>query len=150
MDFKVLYFSSLNRDQLYDLIHLRIKVFVVEQSCPYQDLDELDRLSFHIFGTLNDNTIAVGRIIPYDKVRKVVIGRIAVDEKYRGKGYAKKMMKEVIKFIIKEFPDFKMELSAQTYLLDFYNSLGFISSGDEYLEDGIPHIYMSKSVKLDS
>ena len=125
-------------------------MFVVEQSCPYQDLDELDRISFHIFGTFNDNTIAVGRIIPYNNDRKVVIGRIAVDEKYRRKGYARKMMKEIIKFIIKEFPDFKIELSAQTYLLGFYNSLGFISIGDEYLEDGIPHIYMSKSVKIDS
>lgn len=145
MDFKVLHYSSLNKDQLYKLIHLRIKVFVVEQNCPYQDLDEFDKISYHVFGTFNATTMAVGRIIPYKKNRKVVIGRIAVDESYRNKGYAKKMMKEIINFIIKEFPGFKMELSAQTYLVDFYNSLGFSSHGSEYLEDGIPHIYMSKN-----
>ena len=95
MDFKVLHYSSLNKDQLYKLIHLRIKVFVVEQNCPYQDLDEFDKISYHVFGTFNATTMAVGRIIPYKENRKVVIGRIAVDESYRGKGYAKKMMKEL-------------------------------------------------------
>lgn len=144
MELQVLHYSSLSRDQLFNLVHLRIQVFVVEQNCPYQELDNFDRDSFHIFGTINDDLICVGRIIPFNHLNKVSIGRIAVHKNHRKNKFAFKMMCEINKFISDKFSTFDVELSAQTYLQDFYQSFGFSIEGEEYLEDGIPHILMKK------
>lgn len=145
MDLQVIHYSALNKDQLYQLLYLRIKIFVVEQNCPYQELDDLDKISYHILGTIDQSLISTGRIIPYNKEKKVSIGRIAVEENYRKNGYALKLMNEIIYFINSNFPNFKITLSAQTYLKDFYISFGFKAHGEPYFEDGIPHIYMIKN-----
>jgi ElaA protein len=145
LNLQVIHYSSLTRDQLFNLLQLRIQVFVVEQNCPYQELDLLDQKSFHIFGTINDKVVCVGRIIPEEEKKVVLIGRIAVSQTHRKNGFALKMMKKIIHYINKNYPDFEMALSAQTYLEEFYISLGFNSIGKAYLEDGIPHIYMNKN-----
>ena len=135
-------YNELSKDQFFDIIKLRIEIFVVEQCCYYQELDDEDKKAFHV-STYNDGIIvAVGRIIPNLNNREVKIGRIAVKMNQRKKGLASSMMKDILNFISKKYGDFSVLLSAQTYLIKFYQSYGFTEIGDTYLEDGIEHINM--------
>ncbi len=140
MEWKLKSFDELSQDELYDILKLRVEVFVVEQNCPYQDLDDKDKLSYHLFLQDNDEIIAVSRIIPekisYDEMS---IGRVVVKKTHRGSGISKTMMNKAIKFIIDEFKKDKIRLSGQAYLIDFYEDLGFKKVSDMYLEDGIEH-----------
>ena len=145
MDLQVIHYSSLTKNQLYQLLYLRIKIFVVEQNCSYQELDDLDKISYHVLGTIDQTLISIGRIVPNEKEKQILIGRIAVNDNHRKNGYALKMMNEIIYFINTNFSNFEIALSAQTYLKEFYISLGFKAHGETYLEDGIPHIYMIKN-----
>ena len=145
MDLQVIHYSYLTKNQLYQLLYLRIKIFVVEQNCPYQELDDLDKISYHVLGTIDQTLISIGRIVPNEKEKQILIGRIAVNDNHRKNGYALKMMNEIIYFINTNFSNFEIALSAQTYLKEFYISLGFKAHGETYLEDGIPHIYMIKN-----
>ena len=133
-------FSDLTKNQFFEILNLRIRIFVVEQQCPYQELDEIDLISDHVFGSVSNKIISVGRV--YKKEDTVFIGRIAVDATFRKKGYAKDLMHFIIGAVKNKYSEDKMELSAQKYLLDFYKSLGFKAVGNTYLEDGIPHIRM--------
>lgn len=134
-------FTDLTTNQFFELLKLRISVFVVEQNCPYQELDDLDLISNHFFGSLDGKVIALGRV--YRELDTVYIGRIAVKRKYRKNGYARKIMEFILKEVKTKFHGLTIELSAQEYLINFYTSLGFVSKGETYLEDGIPHIKMT-------
>ena len=135
-------YNELSKDQFFDILKLRIEIFVVEQCCYYQELDDEDKKAFHV-STYNDGIIvAVGRIIPNLNNKEVKIGRIAVKMEYRKKGVASSLMNDIMNFITKNFPEFSILLSAQTYLIEFYQSYGFKVEGDNYLEDGIEHINM--------
>ena len=137
MKWKLKKFDELSTDELYGILKLRAEVFVVEQNCPYQDLDDKDKCLFLEDG---GEVIAVSRIIPenvsYDEMS---IGRVVVKKTYRGQGISKTMMKNAIKFIIEELKKDKIRLSGQAYLIDFYSNLGFKKVSDVYLEDGIEH-----------
>jgi len=133
-------YSEISKSQLFAILNLRISVFVVEQNCPYQEVDELDLISNHVFGEVDNHLMAVGRF--YEKNNTVFIGRIAVEKNYRSKGYARQLMIYILQSVKKEFPNLDIELSAQEYLIKFYNSLGFKTRGNIYLEDGIPHVKM--------
>ncbi|GIR60009.1 MAG: acetyltransferase [Crocinitomicaceae bacterium] len=135
-------YNDLSKDQFFDILKLRIEIFVVEQCCYYQELDDEDKEAFHV-SIYNDGIIvAVGRIIPNFYNKEVKIGRIAVKMEYRKKGLAYKMMKDIMNFISKKYKNFSVLLSAQTYLIEFYQSFGFKEIGNTYLEDGIEHINM--------
>ena len=135
-------YNDLSKDQFFDILKLRIEIFVVEQCCYYQELDDEDKEAFHV-SIYNDGIIvAVGRIIPNLHNKEVKIGRIAVKMEHRKKGLAYKMMKDIINFISKKYKNFSVLLSAQTYLIEFYQSFGFKEIGNTYLEDGIEHINM--------
>ena len=135
-------YNDLSKDKFFDILKLRIEVFVVEQCCYYQELDDEDKEAFHV-SIYNDGIIvAVGRIIPNLSNKEVKIGRIAVKMEYRKKGLAYKMMKDIMNFISREYKNFSVLLSAQTYLIEFYQSFGFTEIGNTYLEDGIEHINM--------
>ena len=135
-------YNDLSKDQFFDILKLRIEIFVVEQCCYYQELDDEDKEAFHV-SIYNDGIIvAVGRIIPNLHNKEVKIGRIAVKMEYRKKGLAYKMMKDIMNFISKKYKNFIVLLSAQTYLIGFYQSFGFKEIGNTYLEDGIEHINM--------
>jgi len=139
-------FNELTLDELYGLLKLRSGVFVVEQDCVYQDIDEKDKKSIHVLGLKNGEIIAYARIFkPGDYFNEAAIGRVVVDIKYRGLGYANDIMKASIKSVQERFNETVMRVSAQTYLKNFYDNLGFKQVGKEYLEDGIPHIAMIKS-----
>ena len=134
--------NDLSKDQFFDILKLRIEIFVVEQCCYYQELDNEDKEAFHV-SIYNDGIIvAVGRIIPNLHNKEVKIGRIAVKMEHRKKGLAYKIMKDIMNFISKKYKNFSVLLSAQTYLIEFYQSFGFKEIGNTYLEDGIEHINM--------
>lgn len=140
-------FNQLTPDELYEIIKLRVEIFIVEQNCPYQDLDDKDLVSYHLFLKDNDEIIAVLRIIPeYVSYDEMSIGRVVVKKTHRGRGIAKSMMKKAIEFIVNDLGKNSIRLSGQAYLTDFYQELGFKKVSDEYLEDGIKHfqfLYMA-------
>ncbi len=137
-------FNELSLQELYAILCLRNEVFVVEQNCVYQDTDNKDQKAWHIFIKKNEEIIAYARVFkPGDYFEKASIGRVVVNPKFRGQEFGKKIMNDSINFIKKLGFD-EIEISAQTYLLKFYNELGFNRVGEEYLEDGLPHCKMIK------
>ena len=139
-------FSELNTKELYDLLQLRSEVFVVEQDCVYQDIDGKDKKAHHVLGYKNDQLVAYTRVFkPEDYFKKASIGRVVVKERERQHNYGYDIMKASISLIENDFNETEIVISAQTYLGNFYNKLGFREIGEEYLEDGIPHIKMIKS-----
>lgn len=141
MIFLIKHFNELTSLELYNLLQLRIEVFVVEQNCPYQDLDNKDLYSYHIMGVENDKIIAVTRVVPpkisYESYSS--IGRVVTHADYRGKGISRKIMEKSIAHCELVFPGYNIKISAQSYLIPFYESLQFDKTGTEYLEDNIPH-----------
>ncbi|MFW6280456.1 MAG: GNAT family N-acetyltransferase [Halanaerobium sp.] len=140
MDFVIKQFDDLTNDELYKILKARIDVFVVEQNCPYEECDNKDYDSVHIFYQENNEITAYLRIIAAGvSYKEPSIGRVLVAKEYRRQGIAKKMMNKALLYISNNFEADSIRISAQKYLLDFYRSLGFESVSDEYLEDGIPH-----------
>lgn len=140
MEWKLKSFNELTVDELYGILKLRSEVFVVEQNYVYQDLDEKDKFSHHLFLKDNHEIIAVLRIIPEGiSYEEMSIGRVVVKKTHRGKGISKTMMNKAIKFITEDLKKDKIRLSGQVYLSDFYMELGFEKVSDMYLEDGIDH-----------
>ena len=145
MHIEVKKFKELTVHELYGLLQLRSEVFVVEQDCVYQDLDGKDKKAIHVIGKKNNVIVAYTRIFsPGDYFKEASIGRVVVKKSERQYGYGKVIMKASIKAVEEQLNTTKIRLSAQTYLLKFYNSLGFTTEGEGYLEDGIPHISMIK------
>ena len=138
-------FKELNTTELYEMLQLRSEIFVVEQECAYQDLDGKDQKALHVIGTKNDKIISYSRIFKAgDYLAQASIGRVLVKSGERKYGYGLEIMKASIKTLEEQFGETAIALSAQAYLKRFYNSLGFIEKGGEYLEDGIPHVMMVK------
>ena len=149
MNFVIKHYKDLTIDELYDIMVLRQEVFVVEQDCPYLDADGKDKIGWHVMlnndeGQLMAYTRLLAPGVSYDKYSS--IGRVVSSGKGRGKGYGKSVMDASIDAIIDLFPNHAIKISAQCYLLKFYNDLGFKEVGEEYLEDGIPHIGMIREL----
>jgi len=146
LDIYIKPFKNLNTTELYDLLQLRSEIFVVEQDCVYQDLDGKDKNALHVIGTKKDKIVAYTRIFKAgDYLAQASIGRVVVLGEERKYGFGIDIMKASIKAIEVQFGETSIALSAQTYLKRFYNSLGFIEKGGEYLEDGIPHVMMVRN-----
>lgn len=140
MEWKLKKFDDLTSDELYGILKLRSEVFVVEQECVYQDLDDKDQLSYHLFLENDGETVAVSRIIPENvSYEEMSIGRVVVKENFRGQGLSKIMMKKAIDFIVDDLGKSEIRLSGQAYLVDFYENLGFKKVSDVYMEDNIEH-----------
>ena len=138
-------FNDLSTIELYEILQLRSKVFVVEQDCVYQDVDGKDQKALHVIGKKDNTIIAYTRIFKAgDYFKEASIGRVVVSEKSRHLKYGHLLMKASINAIEISFRTNKIKLSAQKYLEKFYNNLGFKTIGTSYLEDGIPHISMVK------
>ncbi len=143
MEIEIKDFSQLSNTEVYEILRLRNEVFVVEQQCIYQDADGEDEKAFHLLGTINGTLVAYLRIFKSgDYFKAASIGRVVVSKSFRKKGYANKIMLVGIDYISTNLKEKKVKLSAQAYLTKFYNDLGFQQQGEEYLEDGIPHIAM--------
>lgn len=146
MEIRIKQFNELDRLELYRIIQLRINVFIVEQNCPYPDLDDKDLVSNHVMLWKGEELIAVTRLVPpgISYPNYASIGRVATHANYRGSGLGKLVMTESIKACEELFSGYNIKISAQAYLVAFYTALGFDKIGEEYLEDNIPHIAMIK------
>lgn len=138
-------FNQLTNNELYDLGQLRQAIFVVEQDCPYLDFDGKDQQCWHLMGKTSDGImVAYARLAPpgVSYPQAASIGRVVVDAGFRQKGLGIALMKEALAAVQERCRTAPLAISAQDYLLRFYQSLGFQPSEDRYLEDGIPHTKM--------
>jgi len=145
LNIKTRTFNELTAQELYNILQLRSEVFVVEQDCVYQDLDGKDEKALHVLGIKREKVVAYTRIFkPGDYFKEASIGRVVVSKNERQHKYGYDIMNASIEAIKKHYNKICIKISAQTYLIKFYNHLGFKAIGKEYLEDGIPHIEMIK------
>lgn len=140
-------FNELTAEEIYEIAKIRSEVFVVEQNCVYLDLDGKDFDSYHLYIKNKDNIVAYCRVIKkglsYDTIS---IGRVLTAVNERGKGYARELLEEAIRFIFEELKEESITIGAQNYLRDFYTSLGFRAISEVYDEDGIPHVDMNLKI----
>jgi len=136
-------FDELSTQELYQILRLRSEVFVVEQNCVYQDIDNKDQKALHLFGIVEGEIIAYSRLFkPGDYFEFSSIGRVVVAEKHRGKNFGHELIDQSILEINNRFNVQNITISAQLYLKKFYESHGFVATSETYLEDDIPHIEM--------
>ena len=135
-------FSAL---ELYAMLKMRVDVFVVEQECPYPELDGNDAACLHLRLLDGDDLLACARLWRPTPDVLPRIGRVTVSPNHRGKRLGEALMRESITECEKAYPGEPIEISAQAHLQKFYGSLGFAAISDEYLEDGIPHVDMVRA-----
>ena len=136
-------FDELTVDELYAILRLRTEVFVVEQNCVFQDMDNNDQSSYHLMGWKHDELVAYTRLVPPGVAHEYPsIGRVVTSLTVRREGIGKELMDRSISECRKLFGNLSIKIGAQLYLKRFYNSLGFKETSDVYLEDGIEHIEM--------
>ena len=142
--FEIKLFRELNSSELYKILQLRSQVFVVEQNCIYQDLDDKDLHSLHVICYYRNEMIAYARCCPPDLSYENAssIGRVVMSTAYRGKKRAYALMNKCIETCRKKYPDKSVIISAQLYLQKFYENCGFQIISEVYDEDRIPHIKM--------
>ena len=136
-------FQDLSNTEIYQILRLRSEVFVVEQECIYQDIDNKDKKAVHIFLKEKNEIIAYSRVFKEKEYfENPSIGRVVVANKRRMYGVGKKIMNISIDYIKQNIKAKSIEISAKKYLKKFYSNFGFVQQGDEYLEDNIPHLRM--------
>jgi ElaA protein len=135
-------FAELTVSELYAIIALRQRVFVVEQNCVYQDADGVDQVSRHLWAQQGDAIAAYLRIVPAGaKFAELSIGRVITAPEFRGSGLGRDLMKRGIAAA----GAVAIRLGAQAHLEKFYGELGFVRASDVYDEDGIPHVEMIRN-----
>ena len=145
LEWKTKRFNELSTAELYNLLQLRSEVFVVEQNCVYQDIDGKDQKALHLIGEFNSKIVAYARLFKAgDYFENASIGRVVVGTDYRDKKWGHELMQHAITEIEEYFNTTKITISAQLYLQKFYESHGFVTTSETYLEDDIPHIEMKK------
>ena len=134
-------FQDLTVDELYAILRLRAEIFVVEQDCVYQDLDDIDQEAWHVYLKEGEQVVGYLRVIEKGKrLDEVSIGRVV--SLYRRKGIGRRLM-EIGKMVAKDkFKATRIKIGAQVQAQPFYEKAGFVQVSEEYLEDGIPHVYM--------
>lgn len=136
-------FRDLTVYELYAILRLRLEVFVVEQNCPFQDADNKDQHCYHLCGWNNDVLVAYVRIVPPGiSYEEPSIGRVVTSAAHRGAGTGRALMEKGMEHCRLLFGPTSIKIGAQLYLKKFYESLGFVQSGEVYLEDDIEHIEM--------
>ncbi|WP_420580458.1 GNAT family N-acetyltransferase [Reichenbachiella sp.] len=146
MEIQIKKFHQLSLDELYQILKLRVDVFVVEQDCAYPELDDNDQVSDHFFIKTNDTIKAYLRVQTLNG-EKAKLGRVVTAYDFRGNGSSRKLMYAALEAINNNRAIKKAELQAQDYLKGFYASFGFQKISDVYLEDGIPHVDMELLLK---
>jgi ElaA protein len=137
-------FEELAKMELHDLLQLRVDIFIVEQDCPYPEIDGKDPLCFHVLGkTEADKIVAVARIAPAGVIyQETSIGRVVTDKGLRGQGIGSELMKKSIEYCRENLEGNTIKIAAQKYLEKFYSDLGFKTISEVYMWDGIEHIDM--------
>jgi len=139
--------TDLGKEQLYAILQLRTEVFVVEQKCPYQEVDgrDLEGDTCHLMAWDGDRLVAYLRLLdPISQGGDVVIGRVVIAEQARGQGLGHTLMEQALKQAERHWPETPIYLSAQAHLQGYYSRYGFVVAGEQYLEDNIPHIGMRR------
>jgi ElaA protein len=136
-------FEELTTREVHDLLQLRAEVFVVEQDCPFQDMDGVDPDSWHLLGRRGDVLIAYCRMIPAGiKFAEPSIGRVVTPPALRRTGCGRELMAEALRRADTLWPGRSIRIGAQHRLERFYEDFGFATASEPYIEDGIPHIEM--------
>ena len=139
-------FAELSPRELHDLLQLRAAVFVVEQKCPFQDVDGADPQCWHLWGRLAGELVAYCRLVPPGvKFAEPSIGRVVTSGAARRGGYGRMLMAEAISRADRLWPGQPIRIGAQMYLERFYGGYGFVKASEPYDEDGIMHIEMVKN-----
>ena len=142
MELVIKHFDELSTQELFEIFKLRVSVFVVEQNCPYQEVDDADKNAYHVY--LKDDTgiQAYLRVLPkgvtFDEIS---IGRVIAVKRRRGLGSL--ILSEGIKVVKERLGAESIVIEAQVYARELYEKAGFVQSSSEFLEDGIPHIKMT-------
>lgn len=143
MEYQVKEFTQLTTKEFLEIVKLRIAVFVVEQKCPYQEVDEADEFAWHTW--LQEGTEIVGYTRIIDKGDTVTFGRVIINPDYRGKKLGNKLLEETLKVVEDKYPNRPIIIGAQARLTNFYGAFGFKEISEVYLEDDIPHVQMRRS-----
>ncbi|MFC4354873.1 GNAT family N-acetyltransferase [Chryseomicrobium palamuruense] len=138
-------FDALSTKELYEILELRVNVFVVEQTCPYPELDGMDYDAIHIQYREHGKLLAYCRVLPPGKYAEPSIGRVIVEESKRGSGLANDLMIRAVEETENRYKESSIRLCAQAHLQSFYRRFGFETVSEEFLEDGIPHVYMIRN-----
>lgn len=148
INFKTIHFNGLSLTELHDLLKLRTDIFVVEQDCPYPEIDGKDPECLHTLGVAEDGQIAAAaRIVPAGVIYSdVSIGRVVVQKDFRGQKLGRLVMKEALDYCKHELRADQVKIAAQQYLEDFYTSLGFETVSGIYQWDGIDHVDMVRKM----
>ncbi|MFL2637628.1 MAG: GNAT family N-acetyltransferase [Flavobacteriaceae bacterium] len=148
ISWKIKTWEQLKTNELYSILKLRSKVFVVEQNCVYQDIDDKDKLAIHVFGFVERKIIAYSRLFnKKEYFKETSFGRAVVESANRGKGIGDMLVEKSLLTIKEKYKEQKVKISAQAHLVNFYKKHGFKTIGKEYLEDGIPHIAMLANIR---
>lgn len=134
--------ADLTPAELLTVMAERVKVFVVEQHCAYQEVDAADQTALHVMLRQGDQLVAYARIIPHHDGNAMSFGRVLVVAHQRGQGLAHQLVSLTLKTLRARYPDATIKIQAQAQLTDFYGEFGFVAVSDSYLEDGIPHVDM--------
>ena len=148
LDWRVFDWFELTTCVLYSILALRSEVFILEQDCVYQDIDNKDQKAMHLLGFDKDLLVAYSRLFkPGDYFDQYSFGRAVVKKSHRGLGLGDELVKRSIKELGEQT---EMKISAQYHLEKLYQNNGFVSIGETYLEDGIPHIAMFRNSSTSS
>lgn len=140
-------FDALTTAELYAVLQLRSEVFVVEQACVFQDMDGADQAAMHLLGRLNGELVGYARCIPSGvKFSEASLGRIVTRDSVRGTGVGHQLVDEAVACLTRQWGAQSIRIGAQARLEQFYRQHGFICTGNSYLEDGIAHVEMLRSV----
>lgn len=143
MELIVKHFSELSAEELFEIYKLRVSVFVVEQKCPYQEVDDADRVAYHLWLKDNDGMQAYARVLPSGVTFPTVsIGRVIAVKRHCGLG--SRIVTAAIQTAETKFNAEEITIEAQVYARSLYEKLGFKQTSEEFLEDGIPHIQMRR------
>lgn len=140
-------YDELTLTELYELLRLRVEVFIVEQNCVFQDLDRQDDKAYHLLGYAEGNELAAyARLFDAGlSYEEVAIGRVIVSPAHRRRGFGQELMRQAIAYCEVLYGAQPIRIGAQQYLERFYQEFGFAQCGEGYLEDGIPHIPMRRA-----
>ena len=141
MELMIRHFSELSTAELYEIYKLRVAVFVVEQNCPYQEVDHADQVAYHVWLQDEEKIQAYARVLPPEEMfPEAAIGRVIAMKRRCGLG--SEIVKAAIQVAKTRFSAETITIEAQTYARSLYEKLGFEQISEEFLEDGIPHIKM--------
>lgn len=144
MELTIKHFDELSAQELFEIYRSRVAVFVVEQNCPYQEVDEADRHAYHITLREDGELVAYLRVVEQNVLwEEVTIGRVLSLK--RRKGYASRLLSEGIRVAEERLHADKIVIEAQVYAMPLYEKAGFVPVSEEFLEDGIPHVRMLRT-----